>query len=80
MKYRLCEVKNKICYFHTWEHWSNVIETSPLIGGHSSGLISNTFGLVEFPDGLVRQVCPNEIRFIDDTHEKLMKMNKKEKK
>lgn len=80
MGYRLCEVKNKICYFHTWEHWSNVIDASNLIGGHPGGQISTVFGIVEFPDGTVKEVYPNEIRFVDDTHEKLIKTNKKEKK
>lgn len=80
MKYRLCTVKNKICYFHKWEQWSNVINVSPFVGEHSGGQISYVLGIVEFPDGSVRQVPPNEILFIDDTHDKLISMNKKEKK
>ena len=31
---RLCEVNGELGYFHCWEHWSNVIDTSPLRGGH----------------------------------------------
>ena len=31
---RLCEVDGELGYFHCWEHWSNVIDASPLRGGH----------------------------------------------
>ena len=34
---RLCEVNGELGYFHCWEHWSNVIDTSPLRGGHPGG-------------------------------------------
>lgn len=30
---RLCEVNGELGYFHCWEHWSNVIDASPLRGG-----------------------------------------------
>ena len=30
---RLCEVDGELGYFHCWEHWSNVIDASPLRGG-----------------------------------------------
>lgn len=29
---RLCEVDGELGYFHCWEHWSNVIDASPLRG------------------------------------------------
>lgn len=31
---RLCEVDGELGYFHCWGHWSNVIDASPLRGGH----------------------------------------------
>lgn len=34
---RLCEVNGEFGYFHCWEHWSNVIDASPLRGGHPGG-------------------------------------------
>ena len=34
---RLCEVDGELGYFHCWEHWSNVIDASPLRGGHPGG-------------------------------------------
>lgn len=36
---RLCEVKGELGYFHLWEQWSNVIDASPLRGGHPAGQI-----------------------------------------
>lgn len=40
---RLCEVNGEFGYFHCWEHWSNVIDASPLRGGHPGGHIYNGF-------------------------------------
>lgn len=34
---RLCEVKGELGYFHLWEQWSNVVDASPLRGGHPGG-------------------------------------------
>ena len=80
MQYRLCKVnKNVVGYFHGWEHWSNVIDASYLVGGHPGGQISYTLGIVEYPDGTIKQVYPNDIQFIDDMHDKLVDLNKKEK-
>ena len=63
---RMCIVKDKLAYFHTWSFKSNVIEPSPLVGGHSGGVISYTVGIVEFEDGRVRECLPPEIRFIEN--------------
>lgn len=48
---RLCEVDGELGYFHCWEHWSNVIDASPLRGGHPGGQIGQVYGIVEFKDG-----------------------------
>lgn len=32
-KTRLCQVGEKLGYFHAWEHYSKPLEASPLIGG-----------------------------------------------
>ena len=45
---RLCEVDGELGYFHCWEHWSNVIDASPLRGGHPGGQIGQVYGIVEF--------------------------------
>lgn len=44
---RLCEVDGELGYFHCWEHWSNVIDASPLRGGHPGGQIGQIYGIVE---------------------------------
>lgn len=62
---RLCEVDGELGYFHCWEHWSNVIDASPLRGGHPGGQIGQVYGIVEFKDG-VRRIDPAKIKFCDD--------------
>ncbi len=64
-KYRLCTVNDEPGYFHAWEQWSNVVDASPLMGGHPGGQISEIFGIVEFKDG-VRRIKPNNIKFCDE--------------
>ena len=58
---RLCEVNGELGYFHCWEHWSNVIDASPLRGGHPGGQIGQVYGIVEFMDG-VRRIDPAKIK------------------
>ena len=50
--------------FHCWMHMSNVVGASPFIGGHPGGVISYTVGLVEFEDGRMGEVLPDNITFI----------------
>lgn len=71
---RLCEVKGKLGYFHTWEHYSKPVEASPLVGGAPAGVISLVFGIVEFSDG-VKRVYPYEIKFRDEINQKLGENN-----
>lgn len=61
---RLCEVNGELGYFHCWEHWSNVIDASPLRGGHPGGQIGQVYSIVEFKDG-IRRVDPSKIKFCD---------------
>lgn len=75
---RLCKVKEKYGYFHTWEHYSKPIEASPLVGGAPAGVISQVFGIVEFEDG-VHRVYPYDIKFLDETSEFLHLLNEREK-
>ena len=63
-RYRLCEVNGEIGYFHRWEELCDVISPSPMIGGHPGGQISETYGIVEFPDRIV-EVRPTQIKFRD---------------
>lgn len=75
---RLCKVKGKHGYFHTWEHYSKPVEASPLVGGAPAGVISQVFGIVEFEDG-VQRVQPYDIKFLDETGEILHFLNEREK-
>lgn len=72
---RLCEVDGELGYFHCWEHWSNVIDASPLRGGHPGGQIGQVYGIVEFKDG-VRRIDPAKIKFCDDENAILAEMEK----
>lgn len=71
---RLCEVNGELGYFHTWETWSNVVDASPLRGGHPGGQISQLYGIVEFVSG-VKRVDPAQIKFCDELHAGLAVMN-----
>lgn len=72
---RLCEVNGELGYFHCWEHWSNVIDASPLRGGHPGGQIGQVYGIVEFTDG-VRRIDPAKIKFCDEENALLAEMAK----
>lgn len=72
---RLCEVKGELGYFHCWEEYSDVIDASPLRGGHPGGKISQVYGIVEFAD-CVRRVPPSRIKFCDEKNAVLKEMNK----
>lgn len=74
---RLCKVKGKYGYFHTWEHYSKPVEASPLVGGAPAGVISQVFGIVEFEDG-VNRVHPYDIKFLDEEKEFLHILNERE--
>lgn len=70
-KLRLCRVKGEIGYFHTWEHYMDVIGQSPMVGGHPGGQISYAHAIVEFPEGVVTRVNIKDIQFIDEINAEL---------
>ena len=67
---RECIVNGKPGYFHCWEHWANVVDVSPLRGGHPGGQIGQVYGIVEFSDG-VKRVEPVKIKFTDEENARL---------
>ena len=78
---RLCEVHfdfkdHRLGLFHMWEHYSQPIEASPLVGGAPAGVISRVYGIVEFPDG-VKRVDPTQIKFCDDKNAYISEMSEK---
>ena len=78
LKSRLCQVGEKLGYFHAWEHYSKLLEASPLMGGAPAGVFSKMLGIVEFSDG-VRRVDPSEIVFCEEENEILSEMEKMQK-
>lgn len=74
-KTRLRQVGDELGQFHIWEQWSNVVDASPLRGGHPGGQIGQVYGIVEFKDG-VRRIDPAKIKFCDDENAILSAMEK----
>lgn len=53
--------------FHCWDHVSNVITPSPMVGGHPGGVIAYTTAIVELEDGkIMTNVSPESIQFVDN--------------
>lgn len=76
---RVCAVDDEFAYFHCWEHFSEPIPASMLIGGYPAGVISKVYGIIEFEDR-VRRVSPDAIKFVDEANAVLTSMNQKCKK
>lgn len=72
---RMCTVRGKVGYFHTWEMYSKPLEASPLRGGAPAGVFSKVFGIVEFEDG-VKRVDPTDIKFCDEENASLSMFNR----
>lgn len=64
-KLRECEVDGRKGRFHVWENYSDVIPPSNLVGGHTGGVISRVFAIVEFENGKVERCEPYKVVFKD---------------
>ena len=62
---RPCFVKGEKALFHKWTTRKQVIDASPMIGGHPGGQLESTFGLVEYTNGTIEEVHPSLITFAD---------------
>lgn len=51
--------------FHRWVEERQLVDASPLQGGHPGGCIAATFALIETENGTMRMVEPDKIQFID---------------
>ena len=51
--------------FHCWEHYSQVLEPSPMVGGHLGGTISTVYAIVELENGSITRVDPIYIQVVD---------------
>lgn len=66
-KYRVKESAKDIkALFHCWNFRSELCDASPMIGGHPGGQVSAIFAIVEYEDGTVHEVEPQNIRFADN--------------
>ena len=70
---RECVVNGKVGYFCCWEQWADVIEPSPMTGGHPGGQLAAVNAIVEFDDG-VRRVSVADIKFTDEIYKSLERM------
>lgn len=55
---------NTKALFHCWSFHSDVVDPSPLIGGHSGGVIARMSAIVELEGGYITLVHPQSIRFV----------------
>ncbi len=63
---RLCQAKGVKAIFHKWSGVSEIIQPSPMVGGHSGGVIRYATAIVEFiHNGQVTEVMPSDIIFYD---------------
>lgn len=67
---RECVVNGNVGYFCCWEQYANVVEPSPMTGGHPGGQLAAVYAIVEFDDG-VRRVSIADIQFTDEIHKSL---------
>ena len=76
---RICLVKNREAIFHCWEQVSEVMQPSLMRGGNFGGTLRYTVGIVEYKDGKVDRVAPDDIVF-QDTPKLMQKMIKENTK
>ena len=55
--------------FHCWCNEACVVPPSLHVCGHNGGQVWNTFGVVEMEDGMIKEVPPYSIQFLDLPHE-----------
>lgn len=61
---RPCIVKGKKALFHEWSHISQIREA--MLRGSVPGVVSETFGIVEYESGVIERVLPCDITFCDN--------------
>ena len=63
---RPCIANDKKALFHRWNERREIIAPSLLKGGHGGGVLQAVFGLVEYEDGTMAEIFPENIRFLDN--------------
>lgn len=64
-KLKETRIGEKKALFHKWVEERQPIGASPMVGGHKGGEIATTMAIVEYMDGRVEKVLPEQIRFLD---------------
>ena len=64
-EYRPCLVKGQHALFHRWEDNSETYAPSLMVGGHGGGVVKYTCAIVEYEDGHVERVKPEDVTFVD---------------
>lgn len=59
------ETEERKALFHGWSAIAQLVDASPLIGGHPGGTVADTFAIVEYMDGNIERVRPEQIKFLD---------------
>lgn len=65
---RPCIVNGKKALFHRWIERSEIVPPSAMQGGHCGGVVKDTFALVEFEDGVIKECRCVGIKFCDSPH------------
>lgn len=60
----LCIVHDMPATFLTWEQYATTIPESLTIGGPPAGQFACLYGIIEFADGIVSRVDPEDIQFV----------------
>lgn len=63
---RPCIVNKKKALFHMWSSKTRIVEPSMMIGGHKGGVLKFTVGIIEYENGKVDEVFPNQVKFLDE--------------
>ena len=64
-EYRPCLAKGQHALFHRWEDNSEIYAPSLMVGGHGGGVVKYTCAIVEYEDGHVERVKPEDVTFVD---------------
>lgn len=63
---RKCIFKKEVYTFHGFYQESNVIPPSPLVGGHSGGVIAYPVAIIENRRGKLMEVEATSIQFVEE--------------
>lgn len=64
---RKCIFKKEVYTFHGFYQESNVIPPSPLVGGHSGGVIAYPVAIIENRKGKLMEVEATSIQFVEES-------------